>query len=304
MEIEKTRPVIFRALGRIVAVLALALVAGGVCSAERTCTVTGEFTYYGDDNTSPKEAKRLALEGARLAAIAREFGTTVTQSVVNDEGTRGGKEDTFFRSLSETEVKGEWISDQGEPQYKVEFDTDGNIMVTCRVKGLAREISNKAADFEVAILRNGADMRYADTRFRSGDDMRIYFKAPQDGYLAVYLTGEDRMAYTILPYSSSPDGCIKVKHGKEYVFLDPALADREHGDADPMQLVTDQSVERDRFYILFSPKPFVKANDNFTGERVPRSLPFNEFHKWLTRTMKNDPHLGRKTIDVVINGVE
>lgn len=71
---------------------------------------------------------------------------------------------------------------------------------------------------------------------------------------------------------------------------------------DEMQLATDKIAEHDRFYILFSPKPFVKANDSYTGENLPRSLPFNDFHKWLNRIRRNDPYLGCRTIDVVING--
>lgn len=282
-------------------VLLLFLMACLAGVAQETRTVEGEYTYYGDDNTTPKEARSRALEGARLAALAKEFGTTVTQSVVSDESLRSGVEDNYFRSLSETEVKGEWISDIGEPVYKMSYDDDGHPVVYCKVKGTAKALSNKAADFDVAVLRNGAELRNADTRFRSGDDMRLYFKAPQDGYLAVYLIGDDRMAYTLLPYTGSSDGCVKVKHGVEYIFFDAKKGLPEHGEVDEMQLATDKVAEHDRFYILFSPKPFVKANDSYTGENLPRSLPFNDFHKWLNRIRRNDPYLGCRTIDVVIN---
>ena len=73
-------------------VLLLFLMACLAGVAQETRTVEGEYTYYGDDNTTPKEARSRALEGARPAALAKEFGTTVTQSVVSDESPekRGG----------------------------------------------------------------------------------------------------------------------------------------------------------------------------------------------------------------------
>ncbi len=273
-----------------------------VAAAQDTRTVVGEYTYYGDDNTTPKMARVKALEGARLQALAKEFGTTVTQSVISDETVRSGEENSYFRSLSETSVKGEWINDVGEPEYKVSYDDEGHIVMYCKIKGLVRELTNKAADFEAVLLRNGAELRNADTRFNSGDDMRLYFKAPQDGYVAVYLVDDSRKASTLLPYRTSADGYVKVKHGREYVFFDSHLGDPAHGEAEEMSMETDKVTEHDRLYILFSPKPFVKANDSYAGERLPRSLPFNDFHKWLTRLRKNDPYLGSKEIEVVING--
>ena len=56
-------------------------------------TVKGEYTYYGDKATSPAECKRLALEGARLDALAKEYGTIVTQDVLQAD-----REDAHFLS--------------------------------------------------------------------------------------------------------------------------------------------------------------------------------------------------------------
>ncbi len=266
--------------------------------AQKVETVSAEYTYYGDASQTRAQCDAAAIEGARIKALAKAFGTTVSQSTMSDET----QDQTFFRSLSETEVRGEWLEDIGEPKLTRTLDSDGNFVVTCFIKGKARELSNKAADFTALVLRNGNSERFADTRFRSGDDMCLLFKAPVDGYVAIYLTTEDRMAYTMLPYSTSSDGVVKVKHGREYIFFDEAKGDPAHGEVDPMQLVTDMPVERDRFYVLFSPNPFVKANDSFSGDNLPRSLPFNDFHKWLVKLRRNDPSLGVKNIDVTIMG--
>lgn len=288
-------------INRLTAAVLFSLVAF-VAMADATRTVTGEFTYYGDENCTLKDARTKAIEGARINALAKAFGTTVSQSVISDESSRGGVENTFFASLSETEVKGEWINDIGEPELKISLDNDGMPIVWCRIKGLARELSNKAVEYEALVLRNGSDKRNADTHFRSGDDMRLYFKAPVDGYIAVYLAGEDRMVYTLLPYLSNEKGLVKVRHGREYVFFDQKLADPDHGIADEMCLVSNADIERDRIIILFSPNAFIKANDAYVDEKTPRSIPFNEFHKWLSKIRKNDPSLGYKQIDIIING--
>lgn len=298
MEIKETGTMTATIIRTFAAVL-LCLIC--CCASAQTRTVTGEATFYGDDNTTPKEAKAEALKSARIAALAKEFGTTVTQTVISDESIRSGGESSFFSSLSESEVKGEWINDIGEPKYKLSYDDEGHIIVWCAVKGLAREISNSAADFAAEVLRNGADLRNKDTRFRSGDDFRLYFKAPQDGYVAVYLVGEDRMAYTLLPYSGNADGQVKVKHGREYIFFDAALGDKSHGEVDEIELRTDEPAEHNKIYVLFSPNPFVKANDSFTGENLPRALRFNDFHRWLTGLRKKDPAMGQRTFDIIIN---
>ena len=118
-------------------------------------TVKGEYTYYGDKATSPAECKRLALEGARLDALAKEYGTIVTQDVLQADRIDSKGEANKFLSLSSTEVKGEWIADDGEPEFEITLDKDDNLVVRCKVKGKAREISNESTEFDARVLRNG-----------------------------------------------------------------------------------------------------------------------------------------------------
>lgn len=269
--------------------------------AQEVRTVSAEFTYYDDGNHSRKECERLAIEGARLKALSENFGTTLSQSTVSESSVTDRGESTYYSSLSNTEVKGEWIEDLDEPKCTASFDSDGNLMIHCRVRGRARAISNAAPEFKALVLRNGSSPRHEDTHFRAGDDMKLYFKAPVDGYLLVYLADDKRNVQTLLPYTSSGEGNVKIKHGKEYVFFDRSLGDSLHGLADEMTLDTDDEVERCRMYVLFSPKPFTKADDNHSGELLPRSLPFNDFHRWLAKVRKNDSSLGQVTIDIVIN---
>ena len=136
----------------VILILAAILSPLMLCS-QRVRNVHGEYTFYAEGNQSTNEAKRLALEGARLQAIAAEFGTVVTQSTVQEESLSDGSEHSYFSQLSASEVKGEWLEDSGDPEYDISF-IQGMLVVKCRVRGRARELSNEAADFSATILRN------------------------------------------------------------------------------------------------------------------------------------------------------
>ena len=123
--------------------------------AQKVKNVCGEYTFYAPENVSLSEAKRIALERAKLQALADEFGTVISQvntSVVKDDN---GKADSHFFSLSGTEVKGEWIEDKGEPKYTYDTDKEnGTLVVTCSICGKAREIISAQIEFMAKVLRN------------------------------------------------------------------------------------------------------------------------------------------------------
>ena len=75
--------------------------------AQRTEKVRVEYTFHAPENISLEEAKRIALERAKIQAIADEFGTVVSQSNTTLVSNRNGESSTDFSSLAESEVKGE-----------------------------------------------------------------------------------------------------------------------------------------------------------------------------------------------------
>ena len=271
-------------------------------SALKEAVVKGEYTFYGDGSHSRDECKRMALEGARLEALRAEFGTTVTQDIVQHDLVNDGGEPTYFSALSSTEVKGEWIADTDEPKYSFSVDDEGNLVVKCTVRGRAREISNETVDFHTLALRNGNEERFADTSYKNGDELKLLLKAPVDGYAAVYLIGEDRKAYALLPYLNDPVGEVKLKRGKEYVFFDIEKADSSHGPVDVLIMTTDAPREYNRLYVVFSPNRFSRAVDTYTDEVTPRTLSFEEFNRWIAKCRKVDPKMGVKIINLEIKG--
>lgn len=267
--------------------------------AQRVQKVCGEYTYYAEASQSPNEAKRAALEAARLQALAEAFGTVVSQSNVQKETSVDGKEHSYFSSLSATEVKGEWLEDIGEPVYEVSFVQD-MLVVKCKVCGRARALSNEAADFTATVLRNGTEARFADTDFHDGDDLFLLFRSPASGYVAVYLVDETPAAYCLLPYINNTDGRQFVEHDKEYVFFSPAKASGNPDTVDEYTLTCSNETERNQIYVVFSPKPFTKALDNRPSDGLPRQLGFDEFRTWLGTCRKRDAKMGVKVIHLEI----
>ena len=267
--------------------------------AQKVYSVCGEYTYYNEGNQTTNEAKRIALENARIQALANEFGTIISQSTTQQETALNGKESSYFSQLNASEVKGEWLEDVGEPKYEISVVED-MIIVKCSICGKAREISNDAVDFTATILRNGTEAKFADVKFHDQDDMYLQFKSPVDGYVSAYLVDETQNAYCLLPYGNDADGQQQVKHNEEYIFFSVKKAKEEADLVDEYTLTCNNEIERNQIYVIFSPKPFTKATDEGEDNLQPRHLEFKDFQKWLTTRRKRDTQMGVKVMHLEI----
>lgn len=255
-------------------------------SAQKVKNVCGEYVFYAPENVSLAEAKRVALEQARLQALAAEFGMLVSQVNTSVDKEMNGASESKFVSLSSTEVKGEWLEDKGEPEYQVEYG-NGMLTVTCTVCGKAREIQGAKTELLVKVLRNGTDDRCESALFRSGDDLFLMFSSPVDGYLAVYLVDESPTAYCLLPYRKDGDGQQPVRHGHSYLFFSPSHAQAGE-EVDEYTLTCGDGEEHNQIYVIFSPNPFTKALDSQQDEALPHELPYTAFNRWLGNCRKRD----------------
>lgn len=261
--------------------------------------VSGNYTYYGDKNDSPAMSKLKALEGARLDALSKEFGTIVTQDVLQADRVDSHGESSKFFSLSSTEVKGEWIADDGDPIYVVSLGNDDCLIVNCRIKGTAKSISNDAIDFEAIALRNGTGKGNSSSEYHQGDDLFLSFTSPVDGYLSVFLMGNNGDVCKMLPYQQDSRQEVKVKKNYDYVFFDPSKAGGEFGDVDAFSIGTDGEIEFNKLYVVFSPNPF--SMPVLRPAKSEYSLPYlteEEFSKWLVKNRRNDPKMGVKQINL------
>lgn len=291
----------------IVMFLSLFLYHFSSCEAyAQTRKVSGTYIYYSDPNQSYKEAKDAAILQAKMQVLAKEFGTLFVQSTLQMDQQKNGQESNYFSQLSDTEVKGEWIADTKEPiVVRKDITDDGVITFEVTVEGTAKPINNEAAEFETLVLRNGTNKRNADTDFIERDDIYLYFKAPVDGYVAVYLADDSGNVNCLLPYKGDGDGLQPVKHGKEYVFFSREHESKAYQSLVDLYYVTCENplAEQNIIYVLFSPNPFTKASDEEKQDQdklLPRQLSYKNFLRWMGKICARDKKMGRRIIRISV----
>lgn len=279
--------------------ISILLAIAAVSYAQKVQKVTATYTYYVPENVTLEEAKRTALDRAKIEAIAETFGTLVTQSNSTVVSNQNGKSDSQFFSLGGSEVKGEWIETTKEPIYNITYE--GNMqVVSVEVSGRIREIVSTGIDFTAKILRNGTEEKFESSEFRSGDDMYIYFKSPVDGYLTIYLLDETTQeVYCLLPYKTSGEGAYPIEHDKPYILFSAKNEKVNPSIVDEYTMTCSRDMELNDIYVIFSPNPFTKANaDEANEEILPRQLPYERFQRWLAKGKTKDKQMS--TISKII----
>ncbi len=267
---------------------------------QKVKTVKGEYTYYVPENVAKEQAMRIALERAKIQALADEFGTIVQQTNVTKIHSTDDKTSTDFFTLGDSEVKGEWIETTDKPDYEISY-VENTLVVTCKVKGKAREIVSAQIDFRAHVLRNGTDDKFEDDDFKSGDALYLSFRSPVSGYLAVYLVTDDNMAFCLLPYRGQDSGIYPIEANRRYVFFsEKDASNTERSFIDEYYMTCESSQEHNLVYVVFSPNQFAKAADISTKEELPRQLSFEDFQEWLTKCRKYDNKMNLRRIPITI----
>lgn len=274
--------------------------AAGAAAANPVVKVEGEYTYYASPRDSRDDARRIALLEARNAALAREFGTIVQSTQMSTLKSDEGRENEKFLALSSIESKGEWIADEGEPQFTFSLDpNEGTFIVGCKVKGSARAISNEATDFLATVTRNDPRGRQADTGFNDGDQLYLRLVSPVSGYAAVFLADESGHVFQMLPYPGSHIDEVKIAKNKEYSFFNPD-AGNEFGQVQEMIMTAPEGLEYNQMYVVVSPAAFSLPAMAWNGDRVPPSATQDDFARWLVKSRKADPKMGVQQVNLVI----
>lgn len=262
--------------------------------AQNTKTVEGSYIYHAPENVTLEQAKRTALDRAKIQALADAFGTIVSQTNSTHVENRNGQSDVDFLSIGGSEVKGEWIETIGKPVFKIFYEQE-MLVVSVIVKGKAREFVSAGIDFKARVLRNGTDDKFESELFNNGDDLYLSFLSPVNGYLAVYLVDSDRKAFCLLPYRNQQNGQCTVKANLRYVFFSIKDApDDIRPYVDEYTLTASRSSETNQLYVIFSPQPFTKATDNAADDLLPRELSFENFQKWLVKCRTIDKGMNLK----------
>ncbi len=280
-----------RRIGIVIAFIFLGI-AGGY--AQEMKVVSATYTYMASEDVAPAQAKRTAIERAKIQAMAEAFGTIVSQFNSTRVENTEGKSSVAFLSLGGSEVKGEWIETIEELADVSGFEQN-MLVVTATVKGRAREIVSAGVDFKAKILRNGTEEKFEDYDFRNGDDLYLSFTSPVKGYLAVYLIDAEQQAYCLLPYRHQTDGIYKIEANRPYLFFNASAATAaERALTDEYVMTCNRTSEQNLVCLVFSPNPFAKAIDTVTEETLPRHLSYDDFQRWLVKCRKRDKDMTLK----------
>ena len=285
--------------------LTLFLLAALNVGAQESKQVCGTYKYYVQANETLESARHTAIQRARISALAREFGESLSQTQTMTTKEDGRSYTDALYTSGEDYVNGEWLNDTQEPTIEQGFE-NGVLYILASVCGLAQAKNTAKTDLKYHVLRNGTGLQFESEDFKSGDQLYLMFQSPVDGFVSVYLIDETHTAYCLLPYRNQKKGSQKVEANHQYVFFNAS------GDAtntiDEYELNCDDGSGQifNDLYIIFSENDFSKAVDfsssatSSSGLDLPRSLPFADFLNWLNkkRTVDTKMQVEKVTVSV------
>ena len=263
-------------------------------AAQRVVSDRFSYRYVMSDTETVRQAEVNAVKQAQLGMIARHFGTMVGATTALTIS-----ENVSSITYGETEVRGIWLEDLAAPVIN-RMVLNGHFVLEVIVSGKIKEYASTPIDLKCEVLKNGTDLKYASTEFNHGDRLYLSFKTPVDGYLAVYL-GDRECVNCLFPYNGLPADTMKVNAGEEYVFFSrskPGRFDPFSIQEYPLGCSPGTDMEMVRLYVIFSPNKFAKASDNAEGRL--RTLPFDDFHSWLSKIRRIDSDMNLLPFDITI----
>lgn len=281
----------------IALLLAAAAGCGTASAAPKVVDVEGSYTYYIPYNVPRDRAEQIAMERAMIQALASKFGTLVSETTQMDMRSSKSGDNVDFWSSASTLVKGEWIETVGKPEFTPSLDGN-DFVVSCKIKGKAREIEGARASLDIHILANSTAPEAETVSFKNGDKLFMQFTSPVDGWLTVYLEGADGKVFRMLPFYAQRNPAHRIEADRKYTFFVST-----EGDAEQYQLTTDADIERNTLYIVFSPNEYVKPVDRSSEEELAlRELPTADFRRWVTNLRLTDPKLQLVVKPITISG--
>lgn len=286
-------------LMRQIFLLILVFVGFMTASAADDKAVSGTYTYYGYPGMTMLEAREKALAGAQTEALREAFGTLVTQDVVQNSEIINDREMQNFLSSTQSTVRGEWLGTTGTPEYEENY-VDGAPVVTCRVSGRGRKLSNNAPSMKVSALKT-PDKRAAATSFLAEENIYMYVQSPEsDVYIMICLEDNQGTVCRLFPYLDTNVKSAKLKKGYDYILFDPARKSEEFGTVDSFRLTANNGLELDRIYLLYSPNYFRKGPWIHISDDEPEIMSVKDFNKWMLELRRADEEMGMQVINVSV----
>jgi hypothetical protein len=280
--------------------LAVVMISVHLSYGQKIRRVEGEFKMKVESSMSMNDARRMAVQQAQLEALKSEFGTRIGMMNQTRMETSNGDTNTSFSSIANSLVKGLWLKDLQEPEFEVFFQGEDQ-WLNVKVVGRARSLEKSGISFEVKPLKCD-NVNCASQEFNHGEDLLLYFRSPESGYLTVFIDDKST-AFQVLPYKTMDVSNVKIEADKEYFFFKADdrynYYDQELTQIDEYNLVTDYDYEVDLIYVLFSKEPFSKPILDDYGPEYPKMTESKKFNDWLADIMSYE-NMYMEVIDVSI----
>lgn len=261
--------------------------------------VTGSYTYYGYPGMGMVEAREKALEGAQSEALRSEFGTLVSQDVVQTNEIINDKEKMAFLSSTQSTVRGEWIATTGTPEYIERMEGDVPV-VTCRVSGRGRRLSNKSPEL-IANTLSAPDKRAVCSDFNDSQDIFVYLKSPERNvFVMICLEDEDGTVYKMFPFENTPAQAT-LKKGYDYILFDKDRKTTGLGEMPGDGLfITADKLALNRLYVVYSPNYFRKGNWIYSEAANLDTMQSKDFNRLMIELRRADEEMGMKVINLSV----
>lgn len=271
---------------------------------DKILKVKGEVQVRIENNESRDQAKERVEELAKLDAIQKAFGTYVEQ--VTDITVEEGK--VNYSILAGTKMKADWIRTTiinfSFPEQQSGNAKDRVIWIKCSIEGEARAISSKA-NLDILALRC-PQKECAATDFKNKQNLYLYFKAPVEGYLSVFIDEGDKVR-RLLPYERAENqSAVRTQGDMPYVFFQKPKSALASANIDELELYTNKSIEYNTLYVVFSEelyvKPILEMSQTDTDNYIyPKSISPSLFQNWLGDCRATSPSFQDKKIKIKIS---
>ncbi|TAE68905.1 MAG: hypothetical protein EAZ85_13760 [Bacteroidetes bacterium] len=280
---------------------------------EKIVKVSAKIEVLMEGSYSKEALKQKAIETARIKAIGDEFGYSIVQGINTQTKTLAGQTVLTTSSLNEvsnTIVKGEWISDEkGFPITKFivrEKNGDQEIWLECEVKGKARKIIEAKVNFETFAYKcQNEPKKCITTQFKENESMFVYFKAATKGFLSVFML-ENGKVFRLLPYremENEYESLVPVVADKEYMLFSPEHRNYFEGfgmvDEYGLTLSEDKTPLANMLFVVFSEKSFKKPLMEEQEGFKTLSLP--KFQEWMNQNKGLDKTFQVQRIPISVN---
>jgi hypothetical protein len=274
---------------------------------QKTSTSKGQAKIRVEKDWTENQVIAKAREAAIINAIENAFGSVVVEGntlyVKNEQSGKANKSDIVFNSISNILVNGEWIKTV-EEKYTFTVEEDYR-WILFNITGEVRELKKIPFSPEVHTLTCN-QLKCSTEVFNSGQELILYFKAPKDGFVAVYLD-DNQQTQKLLPYTMQANqSTFSVEADKEYYFF---YSDKknQNGKVDEIELFTDKKIEQNRMFVLYSESDFSKpilsettSNQNNELYKLPPFMASGSFQLWLQKTRSYNKQIELNIVDVSI----